>query len=127
EDVFAFGAVVYEMATGRRAFEGTSTAAVIAAIMSGDPPAMAEGRVPATLQWIVRRCLEKNPDLRWQSMQDIAMLLKWTARGSAEHGPQRRPATPAHRTVLLATIGGVLLAGAALGLIARRWPAVPGI
>src|SRR5439155_25754251 len=66
-DIFAFGALLYEMLTGRRAFEGTSTAALIAAIVRADAPSV----LPHELGRIVRRCLEKDPIRRYQSARDL--------------------------------------------------------
>jgi serine/threonine protein kinase len=81
-DVFAFGALVYEMVTGRRAFEGKSQASLIAAIMSADPPPMAtlQPVAPAPLDRVIRKCLAKDPDERWQSARDLADELTWIAR-----------------------------------------------
>ena len=77
-DVFAFGAVLYEMATGRRAFAGSSGASVITQIMSGDPPSMREVQpvTPVGLERIVKRCLAKDPEQRWQNARDIASALE---------------------------------------------------
>jgi Tol biopolymer transport system component len=82
-DIFAFGGVVYEMATGRRAFAGESQASLIAAILdrepapiSGDQPLM-----PPGLERLVRKCLAKDPDARWQTASDIADELRWLSTG----------------------------------------------
>ncbi len=82
-DIFAFGAVLYEMLTGRRAFEGKSQASLIAAILEHDPPALTELQplAPPMLDRVVRRCLEKNPDERWQSAGDLAAELRWMDEG----------------------------------------------
>jgi Tol biopolymer transport system component len=78
-DVFAFGAVLYEMTTGRKAFEGNSPASLITAIMSADPPAMAtvQSMTPRALDRLVKKCLAKNPEQRWQSASDLADELTW--------------------------------------------------
>ncbi len=78
-DIFAFGAVVYEMATGKKAFEGSSQASLIAAIMGQDPPAMSELQpmTPSFLDRVVKRCLAKEPDERWQSASDLMTGLRW--------------------------------------------------
>ena len=70
-DIFAFGAVVYEMATGKRAFEGKSQASVIAAILEDDPPPMSslQPMTPPALDRVVKKCLAKEPDERWQTAQ----------------------------------------------------------
>src|SRR6202163_1014723 len=72
-DIFAFGTVVYEMATGKRAFEGKSQASVISAIMSSDPPPMSslQPMTPPALDRIVKKCLAKEPDQRWQATGDL--------------------------------------------------------
>ncbi|MEO5897177.1 MAG: serine/threonine-protein kinase [Vicinamibacterales bacterium] len=93
-DIFAFGAIVYEILTGRRAFAGDSQASLIAAILERDPsPASGlEPATPAALDRLVRKCLSKDPDARWQSASDIADELRWIASG-AIHGI-RLPAGP---------------------------------
>jgi hypothetical protein len=73
-DIFAFGAVFYEMLTGRRAFEGQSQASVLAAILEREPPPLSG--VPPAVEHVVKRCLAKDPDQRWQSAYDIAAVLE---------------------------------------------------
>src|SRR5579864_5691749 len=72
-DIFSFGLVLYEMLTGKRAVEGSSPASVIAAILEREPPSVAEV-APAALDRILKRCLAKNPEDRWQSAQDVKMV-----------------------------------------------------
>jgi len=81
-DIFAFGAVVYEMATGRKAFDGRSQASLVSAIMSANPPPIAslQPQAPAGLDRIVRKCLEKEPERRWQSAADLRDELEWIAK-----------------------------------------------
>ena len=83
-DIFAFGAIVYEIATGRRAFEGTTAGTVIGAVLHTDPPPLSslQPLVPPALDRIVGRCLAKDPDNRWQTARDLLLELKWMA----EHG-----------------------------------------
>jgi serine/threonine protein kinase len=80
-DTFSFGAVLYEMVTGRKAFDGKSQASLIAAILHVDPPAMTtlQPVTPPALERIVATCLAKNPDDRWQSARDLLRELKWVA------------------------------------------------
>ena len=70
-DIFAFGAVVYEMATGKKAFEGKSQASVMAKIMETDPPSMSslQPMTPPQLDRVVKKCMAKDPDERWQSAE----------------------------------------------------------
>ncbi len=77
-DIFAFGAVVYEMFTGRKAFDGKSHASLISAIMSSDPPPFLtlQPLAPPGLDQVVNRCLAKKPDERWQSVRDIGIQLQ---------------------------------------------------
>ncbi len=84
-DIFAFGALLYEVVTGRRAFEGRSQASLIASIMGADPPPVSTFAhdAPAALDRIVSRCLAKDPDRRWQSAADLASELAWIAQSSA--------------------------------------------
>ncbi len=80
-DIFAFGAVLYEMATGRKAFEGKSVASVIGAIVDSEPPPIStlQPASPALLDHVVRKCLDKDPDRRWQSAQDVGTALEGVA------------------------------------------------
>jgi len=77
-DIFAFGAVVYEMATGKKAFEGKSQASLIGAIMNSEPQPMSELQpmTPELLDWVVKRCLVKEPDNRVQSAADLMAELR---------------------------------------------------
>ena len=77
-DLFSFGAVVFEMLTGRRAFDGDSGASVRAAILGHEPPPISslQPLVPPIVDDIVRRCLAKNPDERWQTAGDVVRELR---------------------------------------------------
>jgi len=76
-DIFAFGVLVYEMVTGRRAFARDSTADTLAALLAGDLPPMQLPAGPASdLEWIVRKAVARNPADRWQSMADVHAVLK---------------------------------------------------
>jgi serine/threonine protein kinase len=87
-DIFAFGAVVYEMATGKKAFEGKSQASLIAKILETDPPPISslQPMTPPALDRVVRKCLAKEPDQRWQTASDLCGELKWIAEGSSQVG-----------------------------------------
>jgi Tol biopolymer transport system component len=84
-DIFAFGAVVYEMVTGKKAFEGKSQASLIAAILEREPPPISslQPLTPPTLDRLVKKCLAKDPDDRWQSASDLRAELVWTADARA--------------------------------------------
>lgn len=77
-DIWAFGAVLYEMATGKRAFPGQTQATVIASIMHVAPPAVTEAQptLPGALDRIIKRALQKDPDERWQSARDMLIELR---------------------------------------------------
>ncbi len=91
-DIFALGAVLYEMATGQRAFESETKTSLIAAIVSSQPKPISSvvAMSPPSLDHVVRRCLEKDPDDRWQSAHDVAGQLQWIS----EAGSQAGVATP---------------------------------
>jgi serine/threonine protein kinase/WD40 repeat protein len=80
-DIFSFGAVLYEMLTGQRAFDGRTQASVIAAILEREPSPISslQPMVPAVLDRIVKTCLTKDPDERWQSAHDLKAELEWMA------------------------------------------------
>jgi Tol biopolymer transport system component len=87
-DIFALGAVLYEMATGKRAFEGKSRTSLIAAIVSSQPAPISSiaPMSPPALDHVVRRCLEKDREDRWQSAHDVAAELQWIAEGGSQAG-----------------------------------------
>jgi Tol biopolymer transport system component/predicted Ser/Thr protein kinase len=85
-DIFALATTLYEMATGRKAFSGSSQASVISSIMAGEPPAISTvaPMTPAALDRVVKACLAKDPNDRWQSAHDVAIELRWIAEGRSE-------------------------------------------
>jgi Tol biopolymer transport system component/predicted Ser/Thr protein kinase len=87
-DIFAFGVVLYEMLTGRKAFEGRSQSSVIAAIMHVDPPGVSviQPMTPPAIERVVRICLAKDPDERWQTAHDLMLQLQWIAEGGSQVG-----------------------------------------
>ncbi len=99
-DVFSFGCVLYDMLAGRRTFRGASSGAVLAAILRDQPPELAvlEVTVPAPLERIVTRCLEKNRDERFQSARDLAFHLKEVSSGSA--GTESSSASGSHASAI---------------------------
>jgi serine/threonine protein kinase/Tol biopolymer transport system component len=87
-DGFAFGAVLYEMLTGKKAFEGTSQASLIAAIFEHEPAAVSSVQplTPPALERIVKKCLAKDPDDRWQTARDLLDELKWVTAATSQVG-----------------------------------------
>jgi Tol biopolymer transport system component len=123
-DVFALGAVLFEMTTGRRAFAGTSPAALVSAILSAEPPSLSSaGRTsPAGLDRLIRTCLARDPDRRWQSARDVGLQLEAMAEGSSPapgHPERRRRLVP----WLLAALTAAVAVVAALSF--RGSPAPP--
>jgi len=82
-DIFSFGLVLYEMLTGKRAFDGSSPATVIAAIMERPAPSIGAIARPA-LDRVLKRCLEKDPENRWQNARDLKTELEWIAQAPAD-------------------------------------------
>ena len=118
-DIFAFGAVVYEMVTGQKAFAGKSQASLIASILTAAPPSLVQSQplTPPALEHLVRVSLAKDPDARWQSMRDVHRELIWIAEVSSRLGEVTQP-TLRHRRRTVATAGllGILGMAAASGL-----------
>jgi serine/threonine protein kinase len=85
-DIFAFGELTYEMVTGKPAFLAKSRASLIAAILTTEPPPMTELQpvAPVALEHVVRKCLAKDPDERWQSASDLAGELTWIAQSRSQ-------------------------------------------
>src|SRR6478735_3746294 len=87
-DIFSFGAVVYEMLTGKRAFSGKTQASVIAAVLASEPPPLStvQPMTPPALDRVVRTCLAKDPDERFQSAHDLKSELTWIAQAGSQAG-----------------------------------------
>jgi len=127
-DVFAFGAVLYEMLTGRRAFESTSQASLVGAILKDVPkPISGSPGLSGSLERVVLTCLEKRPEDRWQTMRDLRRELKWQAEPSPE------TPTSAQRSLSLSRGGWIPWAVTAAAIVAavgitggslRRSPAI---
>jgi len=111
-DIFALGAVLYEMATGRRAFAGKTRASLIASILTAEPPPIAaiQPTTPPSLDRVVRTCLAKERDERWQSAHDVAVELRWVleAQPDVAKATQSRVAWIAAALMLLAAIGATM-------------------
>ena len=127
-DVFALGAVLYEMLARRRAFTGETSSEIEAAILREEPPELAaiDARIPPALDRIARRCLEKRPEDRFESARDVAFALEAvsTTERSAADGGGKRGRWRASAPVLAALVAGLLL-GALLLAALRRPAAAP--
>src|SRR6202011_4467389 len=89
-DIFAFGELIHEMVTGKPAFSGKSRASLIAAILTADPTPITQSQpiTPVALEYVVRKCLAKDPEERWQSASDVASQLNWIlSSGSQASAP----------------------------------------
>ena len=128
-DLWALGCLIYEMVTGQRAFEGTTPASLVGAILAKEPPPLASRQplTPPPLELLVRRCLAKDPERRWDSAHDLADALRWMRemnRTAATGAPARRQ--PGLRTVL-AVARGLLLVAVGAGLMWVLRPMSPRI
>ncbi|HEY2796867.1 MAG TPA: protein kinase [Thermoanaerobaculia bacterium] len=99
-DVFAFGCLLYEMATGRKAFSGGTQASLISSIMKEDPPPISQASPmsPPALDRVVRKSLAKDPEDRWQTAADLGSELKWIAEGGGSQVGVPVPAVAASKT-----------------------------
>src|SRR5580765_3214986 len=122
-DIFAFGSVLYEMITGKKAIEGKTQTNLVAAILERDPPPLTTGQplVPALIDSIVRKCLAKNPEDRWQSASDLGSALGWAAEGvsattSAAVAVAGTPRTGTRRMSNAAVAAAGILGAVAIGV-----------
>src|SRR4030081_2818573 len=113
-DIFSLGAILYEMLTGRRAFLGETEVDTMTAVMREEPPEMdvSQGRVPSSLHHIIRHCLEKEPENRFQSGKDLAFALEALSGSSASKTNVYWNPKPRVSTALLGTAGAAVLVGA---------------
>ncbi len=117
-DLFAFGAVLYEMATGKKAFEGRSQASLIAAILEREPAPISAiaPMAPPALERVVKRCMAKDPEDRWQSARDLLHELEWMRDAGSQAGV---PAPVARRRVSRERLAWTVAAvGLAVGIAA---------
>ncbi len=124
-DIFSFGLVFYGLLTGKRAFEGSTAASVMGAILERPAPSIID-IAPSALDRVLKRCLEKDPEKRWQSARDLKAALELVGQPSAPApAPIARPA--AQRSWLWQSVAGVLALVACVGLWGwlRPTPAEP--
>jgi serine/threonine protein kinase len=132
-DIFAFGVVVYEMATGKKAFDGKSQASLIAKILETDPPPISslQPMTPPAVDRVVKKCLAKDREDRWQSAKDLTDELKWIAGGGAESSkvaaPKTKPTRKAweRRMVLISAAVAIAALGGAATRYLKPSPASP--
>ena len=118
-DIFALGALLYEMATGKRAFAGKTKTSLIAAIVGAQPQPISQliALTPPALDHVIQKCLEKERDDRWQSAHDVAEELKWIAATPVDEKVARG------RAAKVATAAAILLALALAGVTTMWWRA----
>ena len=126
-DIFALGTVLYEMATGHRAFEGKTKTSLIAAIVKENPRPMAELQplTPPALEHVVNKCLSKDPDDRWQNAHDIAEELKWISEAGSSAGVAAPLIARRKSRERLGWVAAVAIAGSAAVFFATRRPDPP--
>jgi eukaryotic-like serine/threonine-protein kinase len=121
-DIFALGAMLYEMVTGKRAFTGKSQASMVAAILASEPTpiSMVQPMTPPALAQVVKSCLAKDPEERFQTVHDLKLQLKWIAEASSSQlgapAQVRARRVVQKRTLLIAAGMGWILAAAGLAI-----------
>ncbi len=124
-DIFALGCLLYEMATGTRAFQGETRTSLIAAIVSAEPQPISELQplTPPALEHVIRKCLSKDPDDRWQSARDVYLQLEWASEAGSHAGLAKAVAsvrrTRFRLVTALAVIGWIAAVALAAWLLAR--------
>ena len=124
-DIFALGAVLYEMATGKRAFEGKSQISVASSILEKDPEPISAAKpmTPSAFDHVVKTCLQKNPDERFQNAHDVGLELKWIAEDRSSPPTAPLPSASRHPRERLASAAAILIAivaGAVAGIFFAR-------
>ncbi len=122
-DIFSFGSMLYEMATGRRAFTGKHSISIASAILEKEPEPMRtlQPTAPPALEHTIVVCLAKSPDDRWQSARDLLIELKWGAEAVPQAAAASSP-SPRKVSVWIAWSMAVLAVGAALAVALMRGP-----
>jgi hypothetical protein len=125
-DIFSFGVVLYEMVCGRRPFAGDSRASLMAAIVAAEPPSLSslQPQTPASLDRLIRRCLAKDPEDRWQTARDLAAELRWIAEAGSGTAMANVATIRLPRRAALwgAVAGAVLTAAVFAAMLSSMWP-----
>jgi Tol biopolymer transport system component len=126
-DIFAFGAVVYEMLTGKKAFEGKSQASLIGAIMHAEPTpiAVSQPLAPPMADRVIKKCLAKDPDQRWQTASDLTISLQWIADAAPAPANGQSSAGTSVRWWRMMSVALLVLAAAAWDVTVRLWRPAP--
>jgi Tol biopolymer transport system component len=125
-DIFAFGAMFYEMLTGKRAFEGKTQLSVASSILEKDPDPVStwQPTVPPAIEYVVRTCLAKEPDERFQSAHDLKLQLQWIAAAGSKAGippvVAKKARASRHTLMVALAVGWLLALGAGLLLLQYR-------
>jgi Tol biopolymer transport system component len=124
-DIFAFGAVLYEMAVGKRPFAGKSQISLASSILEADPAPISglKPNTPPAFEHVVTTCLQKNPEERYQSALDIKLELQWIAADRSSPAAPEVAASPSHKRERLgwgAAVVAAILLGAAAGIFLYR-------
>jgi Tol biopolymer transport system component len=126
-DIFALGAVLYEMATGRRAFEGKSNLSVASAILNKEPPPIAglQSAPSSALDYVIRTCLAKDPEERFQTTYDVKLQLSWLSQsGAMDFTPAGKRSAPLPWRLAIGLAAAVVLL---LGLLLVRLASRPAV
>jgi TolB-like protein len=121
-DIFALGTILYEMLTGRRAFKGDTAAETMTAILKEEPPEISatQPSVSPGLERVVRHCLEKDPESRFQSVHDVAFALQEAATGAVTSGAQTAASTPRKNVLIAAALSAAFLLAVAGVFVLKR-------
>lgn len=124
-DIFALGAVLYEMVTGRRAFQGKNQISVMSAILEKEPEPVsaAQPLTPPALDHVIQRALAKDPEERWQSAADLRAELRWIAGGGSQAGAPAVASRKEHKWLTIILTGVVIAALAAAATYYQMRPA----
>ncbi|HEX6502350.1 MAG TPA: protein kinase [Terriglobales bacterium] len=129
-DIFALGAVLYEMATGKRAFAGKSQASIVAAILASEPQPISavQPMSPPALDRVVKTCLEKDPENRFQSVQDVQLQLRWIQESPSKPDGLVLPRVRRHRWfAAAATLLSLVLIAAGMAVYGRWFVRAPSV